>query len=198
MRSLERKIVPLIIFVTMGILIPLVAGAPPAWAQNAKLNLSSLDKLAAKATNVTNVNLDKDSLQLAAGHVPAKQEEMLNHLKGLYIRSFQFSQPGQYSREDVENILRQLQSSGWKSVVTSENKKTGELANICVMSEGGEALGLAIVSAKPKELTVVNLVGPIDLSNLGKMGGNFGIPPGVLQHRAGSAAAAGKNSGKGD
>ncbi len=185
MRSLARKLMPLVVFLTLGIFIPLSLAAPAALAQSAKLDLSALDGLAAKASDVTNVNLDSNSLQLASGHVPAKQEQMLKHLKGIYVRSYEFSKPGEYSRSDVEGILKQLRTSGWKSIVTTEDKKSGEITNICVMNEGGETVGMAIVSAEPKELTVVNLVGPINLNELGGMGGKFGIPPGVLQHRSG-------------
>lgn len=198
MREASRKILPLIVFVTMGVLVSLFAAAPAALAQNARLNLSSLDNLAAKATKVTNVNLDSNSLQLAAGHVSQKQGQMLKHLKGVYVRDFEFAKPGEYSQRDVEAVLKQLHNSGWTNIVTSENKKTGEITNVCVMNEGGETVGLAVVSAQPKQLTVVNLVGPIDLSHLGNMGGNFGIPPGVLQHRNGSPARAGKSGGKVD
>ena len=35
---------------------------------------------------------------------------------------------------------------------------------------------LWIIAAQPKELTVVNIVGSIDLDQLSKLGGQFGIP----------------------
>src|SRR5436190_624936 len=36
--------------------------------------------------------------------------------------------------------------------------------------------GIAILVAEPKELTVVNIVGPVDLDKLSALGGKFGIP----------------------
>jgi hypothetical protein len=36
--------------------------------------------------------------------------------------------------------------------------------------------GLAILAFGPKELAVVNIVGPVDLDKLSKLEGNFGIP----------------------
>lgn len=182
--SSARRIVPLMVFVAMGFLIPLVAAVPAAMAQSARLDLSGLDKLAARASNVTNVNLDSDALQLAAGHVSGSQKSMLQKLKGLYVRDFEFSKPGEYTRADVEGILRQLQTAGWKSIVSVEDKKGGETADICVMREGDTTVGMAVVDAEPRELVVVNMVGPIDLSELGGMGGHFGIPPVALEHRA--------------
>lgn len=72
-------------------------------------------------------------------------------------------------------------------MVNVEEKKSGETTNIYVMNEGGEAVGMAIVAAEPKELTVVNLVGPIDFSQLGsfgKLGKLFAMPGAGLQHRS--------------
>ena len=37
-------------------------------------------------------------------------------------------------------------------------------------------MGLAIIAAEPKELVIVNIVGPIDLEKLSQLEGIFGIP----------------------
>jgi hypothetical protein len=39
-------------------------------------------------------------------------------------------------------------------------------------------MGLTVLAAEPKELTVVNVIGPIDLQKMGALGalGNLGIP----------------------
>ena len=181
-------------------------GSTTAWAQNAKLELSQLDKLAAKASNVTNVTLDGSLLKMAGQQMEEKAAKsksekkasaanLVNRLKGIYVKSFEFDQPGEYSKADLESIMNQLESGGWKSMVHVEEKKTGETTGIYVMQEGGETVGMAIVAAEPKELTVVNLVGPIDFSELGGLGslgalgqlgglaGTIGGNP-QLQHRA--------------
>jgi len=36
--------------------------------------------------------------------------------------------------------------------------------------------GVAILAAEPKELTIVNIAGSIDLASLSEMGGHFNIP----------------------
>jgi len=35
---------------------------------------------------------------------------------------------------------------------------------------------LVIIAADPKELTIVHIDGPLDLSDLEKIGGDFGVP----------------------
>ena len=182
----NRFVTPVImaIALSMG---AVVAAAPSALGQSAKLDLSALNKLARKASNVTNVSLGPDAVALAAGHVSGKQQKLLQRLKGIYVRDYEFSKPGEYSRRVVEGILRQLHQAGWKALVNVEEKKTGEVTDIYIMREGGETVGMAILDVEPKELTVVNLVGPMNLAELGGLGGNFHIPPLALQHRGASS-----------
>ncbi|MGH9444461.1 MAG: DUF4252 domain-containing protein [Terriglobia bacterium] len=173
-----------------------------AYSQDAKLNLNRLDNLASRASNVVNVNLEGPLLKLAAAAMGARNDagkqpaerSMLQQLKGIYVRSYEFDEPGEYSRSDVENVLKQLRSGGWTSIVNVDEKKKGAAAtttNVYVMNDGGEVVGLAVVAAEPKELTVVNLVGPIDFAQLGSLGqlgqlgklGKLFAVPGSLQHR---------------
>lgn len=184
-----------------GCLFLLCLGAS-ACAQSAKLDLSRLDKLASKATKTADVTVEGPMLKLAAQSMASKKhprpddeaaQQMLEHLKGIYVRNYEFSKPGEYSRADLESVLKQLRSDGWTSMVKVEKKDQdgrADTVNISVMKEGGEVVGMAIVAAKPQKLTVVNIVGPIDfsqLSNLGQlggmMGGVMGGMPGGLQHR---------------
>jgi hypothetical protein len=178
----------------------LLIGGGTARAQGAKLRLTQLDKLASKATDVTNVNLEGPMLQLAAQQMSAQKAtpaaNMLRRLKGIYVKVFEFAKSGQYSKADVESVVKQLQSGGWKPMVNVKEAKSGETTDIYVMEEGGEAVGMAIVAAQPKELVIVNLVGPINfkqlgalggLGSLGSLGGVLGTPPPSkpqLQNRA--------------
>jgi Domain of unknown function (DUF4252) len=168
----------MVTWMVLGSLIASAWAAPPP-AQNAKLDLSQLDKLAKKASQVADVNLEGPMLKLAAETMASKEPKgkaaavpgMLQQLKGIYVRAFEFSKPGEYSKADLESLLKQVESGGWKPVVNAKEEKSGESAHIYIMEEGGEAVGLVIVAAEPKELAVVNLVGPINFSQLGGLGG---------------------------
>jgi hypothetical protein len=52
----------------------------------------------------------------------------------------------------------------------------GETDEIYLRKENGKLTGVAVIAAEPKELTVVNIVGPIDLDSLAELGGHFHIP----------------------
>lgn len=158
-----------------------------ACAQSAKLEINHLDALADKATEVVDVTLDGPLLQLAAKfmnneHDPeeAAAKDMIQHLKGIYVKNFEFDKEGEYSQADVEEIRKQLHTNTWKRTVEVRSKRGGENAEIYLMpgpGTGAEAIqGLAIISAEPKELTVVNIVGPIDLDKLAELDGQMGMP----------------------
>jgi hypothetical protein len=51
-----------------------------------------------------------------------------------------------------------------------------ELVQIYGWREGNQSGGLAILVAEPRELTIVNIVGSIDIDRLAELEGQFGIP----------------------
>jgi hypothetical protein len=155
----------------------------PGFAQNARLQLNRLEKLNSKAAEVNDVTLEGEMLKLAAkfmemdGDPEAAQiKDIIKDLKGIYIKNFEFDQPNQYSPEDVAEVRAQLAAPGWSRIVENRTKRGGETNEIYVMKDGNKIAGVAILVAEPKELTVVNIVGPIDLDKLSALEGKFGIP----------------------
>jgi hypothetical protein len=54
--------------------------------------------------------------------------------------------------------------------------KGGDNVEVYLNMIGDQITGLAVLSLEPKEFTVVNIVGPIDLEKLSKLEGQFGVP----------------------
>jgi hypothetical protein len=157
--------------------------ASPALAQTALLKLDNLDRLAASAKQVIDVTVDEQLLQLASKFLsstrsPDEREikELVKDLKGVYVKRFEFDQDGQYSQADIEPILKQMRSSAWSRIVGVTSKREFRNIEVFVMSEGSLIKGIAVVAAEPRELTVVNVVGPIDVERLSRLEGQFGIP----------------------
>jgi hypothetical protein len=141
-----------------------------------KLELK-LDALAARAADTVDVQLDANMLQFAGRFLSgegdqAKAKKMLSGLKGIYVRSFEFKNEKEYAVSDVEAIRAQLKAPAWTRIAGITSTKDGETTEIFMHKDGG----LAIIAAEPKELTVVNIVGPIDLDALSDLGGHFGVP----------------------
>jgi hypothetical protein len=159
---------------------------PAARAQNAKLNLSFLSTLADRADEVVDVTLDGPTLKFAEKFMEADEDEkddaelfqLIKSLKGIYVKSFEFSKPSEYSEADVEAIRSQLRGSAWTRFVNVQSRRDRERDEIYLMpdSSGKGSLGLAILVAEPQELTVINIVGPIDVEHLGQLEGKMGVP----------------------
>ena len=100
---------------------------------------------------------------------------MISNLRGIYVRSFEFAQNTSFAGE-LDAIRKQLAAPGWSRLITVDSKRDGELVEVYSFREGNSSGGLAIVVAEPTELTIVNIVGPLDLAKLGALEGQFGIP----------------------
>jgi hypothetical protein len=150
-------------------------------AQNPRISTAQLDSLASKASETVDLNLDEGLMQLAAkafsGNDPdeMKIKDLVNHLKGIYVKSFEFETEGQYSDTDLESIRSQLRNSAWKKIFSASSKKDGSV-EIYLMQIGADITGLALLASDPKEITVVNIVGPVDLQKLSELEGHFGVP----------------------
>ena len=159
--------------IVLGALLPLAA-------QEIKLP-PSFDKLAEKASEVVDVQLDSSLLQMASKFLSdkgdeAKAKKIVTGLKGIYVKSFEFDKPGEYSLSDVEMVRAQMRGPGWTRIASVVSKKKGENAEVFLKSEGGRVVGLGVISAEPKELVIVSIVGTIDPEQLQDLGGHFGIP----------------------
>jgi hypothetical protein len=152
----------------------------PLAAQEIRLP-PNLDHLADKASEVVDVNLDSSLLQLAGRFISdrgdeAKMKRLVSGLKNIYVKSFQFDHAGEYNVSDLEPMRSQLRGPAWSRIVGVTSKKRGENTEVYLKSEGGKVVGVAIIAAEPRELTIVNIVGSISPEDLDDLGGHFGIP----------------------
>jgi len=164
-----------------------VSAVAPVAAQDTRLDLKKLDPLAAKAAEVVDVTLDGPLLRMAekfmAMDEDAKDSEdkealaLIRNLKGVYVKSFEFDNPGEYSESDIEAIRTQLRAPAWSRIVNVRSRRDGDNAEVYLMVDAQSNIkGMAIICAEPKQLTVVNIVGPVDLDKLSKLEGKMGIP----------------------
>lgn len=157
----------------------LLAAAGLLSAQQLKLDL---DRLAAKASNTVDLSLNGSLLQFAAkfldGKDPdeAKVKKLIANLQGIYIRSFEFKKDAEWLPADLESVRSQLKAPEWSRVVGYKSTEEGETAEVYMRMENQKITGVAIVVTEPREFTVVNIVGPVDLDTLADLSGHFDIP----------------------
>jgi hypothetical protein len=168
------------VFLTCALLtLPAVAAA----ADPGRLQLPDFSALSKKATQSVDISLDPSLLGLAssaidndsAGNGPAVHD-LIKGIRGIYVRSYTFDHPGEYSKADVKAVEAQLLTPGWVSIVSTHDLKQGSNVDIYLRREGNRTEGLAILAAEPRELTIVNIVGSIDLAKLARLQGQFGVP----------------------
>jgi hypothetical protein len=160
----------------------LLFAATPARAQDAKIVMSNLDRLAESADKTIDVTVDEGIIKLAMSVLNPKRSpdeakiiDILSGLKGVYVKRFEFEKEGAYAISDADSVRAQFNAPGWQRIAKVTSKREGSY-DVVLMSEGSVIKGLAVLAAEPKALTVVNVVGSIDLAKLRDIEGKFGIP----------------------
>lgn len=135
----------------------------PAWGQKLDLNF---DSVAAKAQNKTEVDLEGPVLTAMQKSVNNKDlAGILQKVTGVFVRTYEFEKNGAYSDADLQTLRKQVTGApGWSRVVNV--KEDNESTEIYVFSDAGQPAGFLIISAEPKELTVVHVQGTIQLAQL--------------------------------
>jgi len=97
-------------------------------------------------------------------------------LQGIYIRSYTFDKDAAYQQADIDAVRNQLSAPGWNRLVQTRSRKSQANVDIYIMVADNQATGLALIASEPRQFTIVNIVGAIDLDKLHKLEGQFGVP----------------------
>ena len=138
-------------------------------------------ELAARASDVTEVTLGKNMLGFASKFMNGKDKDeasarqLIEGLDGIYVRSYEFDKEGQYSMDEIEQLRKYFETSEWSSIVREREHRTGETTDVMMKMVNGEPHGMFVLTAEPKELTIVLILGPIRMEDLGKLKGIGGL-----------------------
>ncbi len=168
---------------TIAFILGAVALVVPAMAQTSPLPLPPpVEKeLAARASNVTEVTLGKNMLTFAAKFMNGKDKDeaatrqLIEGLEGIYVREYEFDKEGQYSMEEIEQLRKYFETSEWSPIVRERERKNGETTDVMIKLVNGETHGMFILEVEPKELTIVLILGPIRMEDLGRLKGIGGL-----------------------
>lgn len=162
-----------------GLVAVCVVGVTPAPAQ--QLQLPDLSKLSVGATDVVDVSVDQALLGLATAFMSGDGEDaqvksLISSLKGIYVKSFTYDKDGAYDATVLDGVRRQLGTGQWSRLMAAKSSREGTDTAIYLWRNGDKPGGLAVLSAGPREVTVINIVGMIDLEQLRSLQGKFGVP----------------------
>ncbi|HEV7607012.1 MAG TPA: DUF4252 domain-containing protein [Steroidobacteraceae bacterium] len=159
----------------------LVAG--PVFAQSkGQIRIPEFAALADKASESVNVSLDASLLGMGCRFLNAEDPEqaaakkLCTGLTGIYVRHYEFDKDFAYPKVDIEGMRQQLSGPGWSRIVEARSKKENTNVDVFVLIDGGKAKGLSIIASEPREFTIVNIVGSIELEQLHDLEGKFSIP----------------------
>ena len=167
---------------TCAILLFIFASSLAQAQEPARLQLAALDQLEQRAEQTLNITMDGKILQLALRFLSDKKpnevkiKEAVAGIRGIYVKRYEFEQDNSFTTADVEPIRSQLRSPFWSQLVEVRSKKDGQNIDVFTMIDGGKINGIAIIALDRRQVTIVNIVGPVDVDKLAELRGSFGIP----------------------
>jgi hypothetical protein len=152
---------------------------------------AGLAAIASEASSKTEFTFDRDMLALASNltTLDPQARAAVARLNGVAVHLYRFQQPRSYDPGAVEAIRAQLQSMGWKHLVSqqdqpadSRNGRRNEAVlepgrtDVWLDMHGTSPAGAAILLAGPSNVSFIVVSGDIDTLSLLHLRGHFGIP----------------------
>jgi hypothetical protein len=149
------------------------------------LDIPSFSHLRAKANDSVNITIGGPLLRLAS-RIAASDEDadddekaalsILKEVTSVQVRNFSFKEDDAYSPADVDSVRKQLDAPCWNHLVQQHKREPREDTDVFMCLEEGQIKGIAVIASEPREFTIVNVTGNIDIDKLSKLQGQFGIP----------------------
>lgn len=159
------------------------ARAQAAQTSDGRLRLESLEQVTTKATETVHIDVDGILLKLGKSMLDTDDpdekniKEIVEGLRGVYVRSYEFKAEGEFKDSDLGVLREQLRGPGWSRLVDVKTRGIDfDGAEVYALSVAGRVEGITVIISEPKHLVVVNVVGSIDLDKLKRLEGSFGIP----------------------
>jgi Domain of unknown function (DUF4252) len=156
-----------------------------------RLRLESLERIAPRATETVRIDVDGIMLRLGKSMLSDKDpdektvREIIEGLRGIYVRSYEFKSEGELGDADLAVLREQLRAPSWTRLVDVQTRGADfGGAEVYALTASGRVEGMAVIIIEPKQLTVVNITGAIDLDKLKRLEGSLGIPR-IHIHREG-------------
>src|SRR5258708_29823753 len=151
-------------------------------AQDAKLKLPEFRSLAGKATESVTISLSPWLLHMAGSFIDDKDEDsvatkrLLAGIKSIDVRSYQFATDNAYSTADVDAVRSQLAGPGWSQIMQVHHREKSQDVDMYVLIENNVTKGFALIASEPREFTIINIVGSLNIEDLPKLQSRLHLP----------------------
>jgi len=132
------------------------------------------------ATQTIDIRLGALPLHFAASFMDDQDEDVaqlkqaLRSVKSVRIRHYEFDSDFACSQAEASPLRAQLSQPGWTHVVEEHNRKHGEDVDVYLAVDDQVVKGLAIIACEPREYTIVDITGSVNLSQLARLRHTFG------------------------
>ena len=156
-----------------------------------QLDQEVFDRLAKKARESVTITLDGSMLKAAKNFLPSDEaggaslQKLVDGLTSVTVRTFEFKGNNEYTDADLDLIRREIRSRTpvWKQIVdVKEEEESTQIYLLPGATGQDKPQGLFIIAAEPAELSVVQIEGPIDLTDLASLKG-LGVDLGRIEER---------------
>jgi hypothetical protein len=159
-------------------------------AQNPQLKLPSFAGLQQKATESVDITIGSFALGIMGRLMDdddqdsAEMKKLIGGLKSVQVRNYQFASDFAYSKDDIDSVRSQLSGPAWTQLVQVHDQKKNEDVGIYVAMDDHKVTGFAVLASEPREFTIVNIVGAVDLGKIAALQKQLGLPDAAAAHLA--------------
>jgi uncharacterized protein DUF4252 len=150
-----------------------------AFAGSGQIGLPALPGLRAQATERVDINLGRWALHFVSWLIDDRDRDgaavrrIIRGLTSVRILSYEFTSDIECPTADLAALRSQLSSPPWTQVVHTQDLARREDVDIYVAAEERRIEGTAIIACEPRELTILNIVGPLDLDQVAALRKTF-------------------------
>jgi hypothetical protein len=137
----------------MGSAMTMAAAAQTSTAVKDDL-FNGTEVFAKGASDVTEITMDPDTLDLVGGKDGRKAHNMILNV----VRTYEYDKPGMYRIEDVDAFRNKLNSGDWHCSIHTRDLKSGESTDVCNRHRTDDLSETAIITVEPKELTFIHTI----------------------------------------
>jgi hypothetical protein len=151
-------------------------------AQDAKLKLPEFKSLAAQATESVNISLSPWLLHMAGSFIDERDADgvatkhLLAGIKSIDVRSYQFATDNAYSTADLDAVRSQLAGPGWSQLMQVHHREKSQDVDMYILIENNVTKGFALIAREPRELTIINIVGSLNIEDLPRLQSHLHLP----------------------
>ena len=119
-------------------------------------------------TATNEVDIGPELMQAALG-ISTEDEpglaELLQGISGVRVRNYEVSADQAAAlRPDIEGMAEELIKKGWTRIIRTSSDD--EFINVSIRFHDGNMVGMVVLAAEEDEITLVNLVGNLNLATL--------------------------------